>query len=170
MGIRERSRPDTSKKPGYITAEGFRCLQEEADFLWNHKRPEVTAAVSTAAAEGDRSENAEYIYRKRQLAEIDRRLRFLGNRLEALKVVTEKPQNDGRVYFGCRVTIEDEDGNRACYRIVGPDEWDSTRGEISVESPMAKALLGKHVDDDVEVQRPDGPACFLITKVAVDPG
>ena len=110
MGIRERTRPDTSKKPGYITAEGYRLLQEEADLLWNRKRPEVTAALTAAAAEGDRSENAEYIYRKRQLADIDRRLRFLGNRLEALSVVAEKPKNDGRVYFGCWVTLEDENG------------------------------------------------------------
>jgi transcription elongation factor GreB len=169
MGIRERKRPDASKKPGYITAEGFRRLQEEADFLWNKKRPEVTAAVTAAAAEGDRSENAEYIYRKRQLAEIDRRLRFLGNRLDALSIAAEKPKNDGRVYFGCWVTIEDEDGNQACYRIVGPDEWDSKQGEISVESPMATALLGKQVGEDVEVQRPGGATCFLIVRVAVDP-
>lgn len=169
MGTRERTRPDTSKKAGYITAEGFRRLQEEADFLWNQKRPEVTAALTVAAAEGDRSENAEYIYRKRQLADIDRRLRFLGNRIEALSVVGEKPKNDGRVYFGCSVTLEDEDGRRVCYRIVGPDEWDSKRGEISVESPMARALLGKRAGDDVEVQRPGGQTCFLIIKVAVEP-
>lgn len=168
MGIRERTRPDTSKNPGYITAEGFRRLQEEADLLWNRKRPEVTAALATAAAEGDRSENAEYIYRKRQLADIDRRLRFLGNRLKALKVVTEKPENDGRVYFGCCVTLEDEDGRRLRYRIVGPDEWDTTRAEISVESPMARALLGKQAGDDIEVQRPGGAAWYEIIDVAID--
>jgi len=167
MGIRERTRPDTSKKPGYITAEGFRRLQEEADLLWNRKRPEVTAALAAAAAEGDRSENAEYIYRKRQLADIDRRLRFLGNRLEALKVVTEPPKDDGRVYFGSRVTLEDEEGRRLSYRIVGPDEWDNTRGEISADSPMARALLGKQTGDDIEVQRPGGPAWYEIIDVAV---
>ena len=169
MGIRERTRPDTSKKPGYITAEGYRLLQEEADFLWNRKRPEVTAALTAAAAEGDRSENAEYIYRKRQLADIDRRLRFLGNRLDALSVVAEKPKNDGRVYFGCWVTLEDEGGRHIRYRIVGPDEWDSKREEISIESPMARALLGKQAGDDIEVQRPGGQTCFLIVKVAVEP-
>jgi len=169
MGIRERTRPDTSKKPGYITAEGFRRLQQEADFLWNRKRPEVTAALAEAAAEGDRSENAEYTYRKRQLAEIDRRLRFLGNRLKALRVVAEKPNNDGRVYFGSFVTLEDEDGQRTRYRIVGPDEWDLSRAEISVESPMARALLGKRAGDDVEVQRPGGAVCYEIIAVAVDP-
>jgi len=167
MGIRERKRPDTSKKPGYITARGYRRLQEEADYLWNRKRPEVTAAITEAAAEGDRSENAEYLYRKRQLADIDRRLKFLGNRLDALSVVAEKPKNDGRIYFGCTVTLEDENGDCVSYRIVGPDEWDSKRGEISIESPVARALLGKQVGDDVEVQRPGGHTCFLIIKVTV---
>jgi len=169
MGIRERTRPDTSKKPGYITAEGFRRLQQEADFLWNNKRPEVTSALAEAAAEGDRSENAEYTYRKRQLAEIDQRLRFLGNRLKALRIVDEKPKNDGRVYFGSFVTIEDENGFKTRYRIVGPDEWDGSRGEISVESPMARALLGKQSGDDIEVQRPGGAACYEIIVVSVDP-
>ncbi len=169
MGTRERTRPDTSRQPGYITAEGFRRLQDEADFLWNRRRPEVTAALAAAAAEGDRSENAEYIYRKRQLADIDRRLRFLGNRLEALKVVTEKPKKDGRVYFGCYVTLEDEEGRRIRYRIVGPDEWDSTRKEISAESPMARALVGKQAGDEIEVQRPGGAAWYGIIHVAVDP-
>jgi len=168
MGIRDRTRPDTSKKPGYITAEGFRRLQEEADVLWKRKRPEVTAALATAAAEGDRSENAEYIYRKRQLADIDRRLRFLGNRLKALRVVTEKPKNDGRVYFGCWVTLEDEEGRRLRYRIVGPDEWDTARAEISAESPLARALLGKQAGDDIEVQRPGGAAWYEIIDVVID--
>lgn len=167
MGTRERKRPDTSKKPGYITARGYRRLQEEADYLWNRKRPEVTAAITEAAAEGDRSENAEYLYRKRQLAEIDRRLKFLGNRLDALSIVTETPKNDGRIYFGSTVTLEDESGQYVRYRIVGPDEWDSNRGEISVESPVAKALLGKQAGDDIEVQLPGGQTCFLIVKVAV---
>ena len=167
MGTRERKRPDTSKKPGYITAQGYRRLQEEADYLWNRKRPEVTAAITEAAAEGDRSENAEYLYRKRQLADIDRRLKFLGNRLDALSIVTEAPNNDGRIYFGSTVTLEDENGKCVCYRIVGPDEWDSSRGEISVESPVAKALLGKQAGDDIEVQLPGGQTCFLIIKVEV---
>jgi transcription elongation factor GreB len=167
MGTRARTRPDTSKKPGYITAQGFRRLQEEADFLWNRKRPDVTAALAAAAAEGDRSENAEYIYRKRQLAEIDRRLRFLGNRLKVLRVITELPKNDGRVYFGCCVTLEDEDGRHRRYRIVGPDECDGAQGDISVESPVARALLGKQAGDDIEVLLPGGQACYLIIDVTV---
>lgn len=169
MGTRERKRPDTSKKPGYITAEGFQRLRREADNLWNRMRPEVTAALAEAAAEGDRSENAEYTYRKRQLADIDRRLRFLGNRLKVLKVVAEKPANDGRVYFGCFVTIEDEFGRTTRYRIVGPDEWDTSRGEISVESPMASALLGRRAGDAVEVRLPGGAACYEIIEVSADP-
>ena len=166
---RERTRPDTSKKPGYITQEGYRRLEEEAAYLWNEKRPRVAKAVSDAAAEGDRSENAEYIYRKKQLGEIDRRLRFLGKRLDALTMVSEKPKADGRVYFGCYVTLEDEDGQLVRYRIVGPDEWDVERGEISMESPMGKVLLGKREGDEVLVRRPKGDVYFTITKVTVSP-
>ncbi|MCP4714215.1 MAG: transcription elongation factor GreB [Deltaproteobacteria bacterium] len=166
---RERTRPDTSGKPGYITTEGYLRLREEADHLWNTKRPEVTSALADAAAEGDRSENAEYIYRKRQLAEIDRRLRFLGKRLDALTVVTEKPRADGRVYFGCYVTIEDEDGEELRYRIVGPDEWDVKRNEISIDSPMGKALLGRQEDDEIFVRRPRGETLLTIIKVTVEP-
>ena len=169
MSTRTRTRPDTSKKTGYITADGYRRLEEEASFLWNDKRPTVVRALSEAAAEGDRSENAEYIYRKKQLREIDSRLRFLGNRLDALKIVSEKPKADGRVYFGSYVTLEDEDGQIVRYRIVGPDEWDIDRGEISMDSPIARALLGKQVDDEVTVRRPKGEICYAITDVSVDP-
>lgn len=166
---RERIRPDTSGKPGYITQEGYRRLDEEAAYLWSVKRPEVARALADAAAEGDRSENAEYIYRKKQLGEIDRRLRFLGKRLDVLKIVSEKPKDDGRVYFGCYVTLEDEDGNIVKYRIVGPDEWDIDRGEISMDSPVGKALLGKRIDDDVIVRRPKGEVYYTIVEVSVNP-
>ncbi len=166
---RERTRPDESKKPGRITAEGYRRLEEEAHHLWNEKRPVVTRALAEAAAEGDRSENAEYIYRKRQLADIDRRLRFLGRRLEALTIVSEKPADDGRVYFGCHVTVEDEEGAVTRYRIVGPDEWDIERGEISIDSPMGRTLIGKRVDDEVLVRRPKGDIYLTITHVSVRP-
>ncbi len=166
---RENTRPDESKKPGYITAEGYRRLEEEAHHLWNELRPEVTKALADAAAEGDRSENAEYIYRKRQLIGIDRRLRFLGSRLDALTIVTDKPRADGKVYFGCYVTIEDEDGETTRYRIVGPDEWDIARGEISIDSPMARALLGKQKDDEVLVKRPKGDLDLTIIEVSIDP-
>ena len=165
---RERKRPDESKKPGYITLDGYRRLDEEASYLWNEKRPAVAKALTAAAEEGDRSENAEYIYRKKQMGEIDRRLRFLGNRLDALTMVSEKPKADGRVYFGCWVTLEDENGKVVVYRIVGPDEWDVSRGEISIDSPVAQALLGKREDDEVLVKRPKGDSIYTILEVSVD--
>ncbi|MCP4604881.1 MAG: transcription elongation factor GreB [Proteobacteria bacterium] len=167
VGTRTRKRPDTSKRPGYITAEGYRRLEEEASYLWTEKRPRVSKAVAVAAAEGDRSENAEYIYRKKQLAEIDRRLRFLGNRLDALTIVSEKPEDCGRVYFGCYVTVENENGEEKRYRIVGTDEWDADRGEISIDSPVAKALLGKEEGDEITIRRPKGDIVLSINKVSV---
>ncbi len=165
---RERTRPDESGKPGYITAAGYRRLEEEAHYLWTVKRPAVSKRVADAAAEGDRSENAEYIYGKRLMAEIDRRLRFLGRRLDVLKIVSEKPRDDGRVYFGCFVTVEDEEENESTYRIVGPDEWDAEKGEISMASPIGMALLGKEEGDEVRVQRPKGDILLTITRVFVD--
>lgn len=167
VGTRHRKRPDESKKKGYITPEGYRRLEEEAQYLWNVKRPETARRVADAAAEGDRSENAEYIYGKRLLAEIDRRLRFLGARLDVLKVVTDKPEDDGRVYFGCHVTVEDEDGKESRYRIVGPDEWNAEQGKISMDSPMGRALLGKKEGDEVAVARPAGTVYLTIAKVSV---
>ena len=166
---RERVRPDQSGKPGYITAEGYRRLEEEAHYLWTVKRPEVSKRVADAAAEGDRSENAEYIYGKRLLAEIDRRLRFLGKRLDVLKVISDKPRDDGRVYFGCFVTVEDEEEAETTYRIVGPDEWNAERGEISMDSPVGKALLGKEEGDEILVKRPKGDILLTITRVSIEP-
>ena len=121
------------------------------NYLWKIKRPEVTKAVSEAAALGDRSENAEYIYGKKQLREIDRRVRYLTKRLEELRVVSTFPDDQNRVYFGAWVTIEDEEGRCSRYRIVGPDEFDLKRNMISVDSPVAKALLGKGVDDEIKI-------------------
>jgi len=166
---RQRTRLDESGRPGYITGEGYSRLEEEAHRLWNEKRPEVVKALSEAAAEGDRSENAEYIYRKKQLREIDSRLRFLGKRLDVLTPVRERPRNDGRVYFGCTVTIEDEVGRTRRHRIVGPDEWDIARGEISMDSPTGSMLLGKRVGDDVTIQLPQGEVRLTIVAVSVEP-
>ncbi|MCA9602439.1 MAG: GreA/GreB family elongation factor, partial [Myxococcales bacterium] len=135
VGTRDRTRPDESGRPSYVTAEGYRRLEEEAHRLWTVDRPRMAKAVEIAAAEGDRSENAEYQYSKRKLAEIDRRLRFLGKRLDVLKVVSEAPPEDGRVYFGTWVRLADRKGVEVVYRIVGPDEFDADRGWISVESP-----------------------------------
>jgi transcription elongation factor GreB len=167
--VRTRTRPDESAKPSYITSEGYRRLEEEAHRLWTVERPRLTKAVAEAAAEGDRSENAEYIYGKRKLFEIDRRLQFLGKRLEVLTIVDRKPAADGRVYFGAWVTLEDEDGELVVYQIVGPDETDSDACRISCESPMARALLGRTVGDEVNVPRPKGAASFVIAAVDLEP-
>lgn len=149
----------------YITPEGFRRLQAELDQLWTVERPKVTAEVSAAAAQGDRSENAEYQYGKRRLREIDRRMRYLAKLVDRLTVVQPDKAQQGRVFFGATVTVEDEDGERATYRIVGPDEFDVKAGKISMESPLAKALLGKRLDDEVTVQRPRGAGEVTIVDI-----
>ena len=164
-GSRRRTRPDESGKPSYVTREGYRRLEEEAERLWNVERPKLARAVAEAAAEGDRSENAEYIYGKKKLAEIDRRLAFLGKRLDVLTIVDQRPDDEGRVFFGAWVTLEDEDGDEVTYRLVGPDESDADRGYISVESPVAKALLKKEEGDEVTVRRPKGDKTFEIVRV-----
>lgn len=138
---------------------------DEFNHLWKAKRPEVTAALAAAAAEGDRSENAEYLYRKKQLREIDSRIHFLKTRLEDVVVVDSMPDDPGRVFFGAWVRLEDEDGNRMEYRIVGPDEFDPEKGYISMDSPVARALMKKCRGDDVVVRRPKGEAVFTIVSV-----
>ncbi|MCA9690989.1 MAG: transcription elongation factor GreB [Nannocystaceae bacterium] len=152
----------------YITPEGYAALKAEVDHLWRVERPQVTRDVSAAAELGDRSENADYIYGKRRLREIDRRLRFLGKRMDALTVVRVRPNAEGRVTFGAWVRVEDEDGEERCYRLVGAEEFDVERGMISVSSPMGRALLGKQVDDEVEVDRPRGRATFTILAVSFE--
>lgn len=166
---RRRTRPDESKTPSYITAEGYRRLEEEAHRLWTSERPKLTKALAIAAAEGDRSENAEYIYTKRKLFEVDRRLTFLGKRLDVLKIVSDKPADDGRVRFGAYVTLSDDEGEERTLRIVGPDETDASGHLVSCESPMGKALLGQREGDEVLVPRPKGEACFVIEVVRADP-
>ncbi len=156
-------------KSNYITPEGFRKLQEELDHLWRVERPKVTEAVSTAAALGDRSENADYIYGKKRLREIDSRLRFLQKRTDDLVVVDRARDDDGKVYFGAWVTLEDEGGEERTYRVVGPDEVDAAHGFISMDSPLGRALLGRAVDDEVTVHRPKGPATFTLVKIRYDP-
>lgn len=166
---RRRTRPDLSGRPGYITPEGYRRFEEEADRLWNVDRPAMAKAVQVAAAEGDRSENAEYQYSKQRLATIDRRLRFLGQRLKVLTIVDETPPDDGRVYFGSWVTIEDEDGNTQTYRVVGPDEIDAEKKWISMDSPVGKSLLSRRVGDEITVQRPKGDVTSEIIEVRNTP-
>jgi transcription elongation factor GreB len=160
-----RYRPPSKPATKIITPEGAVILKNELDFLWKTKRPEITQAVSEAAAQGDRSENAEYIYGKKQLREIDARIRFLRKRLDNMQIINQLPPDKGRVYFGAWISLEDVDGNNFKYRIVGPDEFDREAEYISVDSPMARALLGKRVDDEVKVNAPDGVRELYIVKI-----
>ena len=158
-----RDRPPPAKS--YITPDGAKKLRAELDQLWTVERPRVTQEVADAAAQGDRSENAEYIYGKRRLREIDRRVRFLSKRLDHVTVVSEAPSDASRVFFGAWVTLEDEDGEEVTYRIVGPDESDVDKGWISMEAPVARALLGKRDGDDVMVRRPKGDITYTIVGI-----
>lgn len=153
-------------RSNYITREGWQVLDDELKYLWKDERPKVTRAVSEAAALGDRSENAEYIYGKKRLREIDRRVRFLMKRLDDLNIVYPEKQQEGRVFFGAWVTLINEDENKLTYRLVGPDEWDVKKGEISIDAPMARALLGKRVDDEVMVITPEGEKYFDVVAIS----
>jgi transcription elongation factor GreB len=148
-----------------ISAEGRRKLQERYDLLWETERPRMVKNMAEAAAEGDRSENAEYIYSKKRLREIDRELKHLGDRLKVLKVVYP-PLNPTTASFGCWVTYEDEDGNERSYQLVGPDEFDVSLGRISVDSPVGKALLGRKVDDEITIKRPAGDLTVTILNIS----
>ena len=152
-------------KSNYITPQGAKRLRDELEFLWRTERPRITREVSDAAAEGDRSENAAYIYGKKRLREIDRRVRFLSKRLDALTVVTPEPRSDSRVYFGAWVRLVDEEDREVEYQLVGPDEFDVKRGMISVDSPVGKAVMGKNVGDVVTVRRPAGVMEYEIVGV-----
>jgi transcription elongation factor GreB len=158
---RERERPGSQ----YITPEGARRLQQELDELWRVERPRVTQAVSEAAAQGDRSENAEYTYGKRRLREIDRRVRFLRKRLDGMVIVDKPPSDPQRVFFGAWVSLESEDGTLSRHRIVGPDEFDAAPGYISMDSPLARALMKKGIDDEVTVEVPGGHRTLVIIHV-----
>lgn len=159
-----RWRPPSPKSSPYITANGAERLESELKALWV-RRADVTQHLAAAAAEGDRSENAEYIYRKKELREIDRRIRYLQKRLPSLTVVRELPGNRDRIFFGAWVTLEDEDGEESTFRIVGADEIDTQQGWISVDSPMARALLKKSLDDEVTVATPNGPMTWFVVAV-----
>jgi transcription elongation factor GreB len=160
-----RYRPPQKPASQFITPVGAQKLRAELDFLWRVKRPEVTRAVQEAAAQGDRSENAEYIYGKKQLREIDARVRFLRKRLEGMTVVDQPPSDPSRVYFGAWVEVEDEAGTEFEYRIVGPDEFEATRGWISMDSPLARALMRKAVDDEVFVDMPAGRKTYAVIEI-----
>jgi len=160
-----RYRPSAAPKSPYITRQGYDDLAQEQSDLWK-KRKEVVKALSAAAAEGDRSENAEYIYRKKQLREMDRRIRYLQKRLPDLKIVDTIPDNQAQIFFGAQVTLENDDGVEIQYRIVGPDEFDPARNYISMDSPVARALMKKCIDDDVSVNTPGGQINYLVVDVS----
>lgn len=160
-----RWRPPQPKSSPYITPAGETALKDELRELWQLRRRDVVPALQAAAAEGDRSENAEYIYRKKQLGQIDRRIRYLSKRLDIVEVIDRKPPDLKKVHFGAIVTLETEQGEEVVYRIVGADEIDSRKFWISVDSPVARALLGKSLDDSVQVERPDGRIELLILDV-----
>ena len=148
-----------------ISAEGLKKLEDEYHYLWRVERPKVVQGVSDAAAEGDRSENAEYIYGKKRLREIDRKLKHLGARLKVLKTAAA-PANPTVVSFGCWVGYEDGEGNSRCYQLVGPDEIDVSSGRISIDSPVGQALLHRRLDDEVFIKRPNGDLTVYITSIS----
>lgn len=169
MSARDSDGDDPPKQPqkrvAYITPEGAKKLRAELDQLWLVERPRVTQQVADAAALGDRSENAEYIYGKRRLREIDRRVRFLSKRLDEIRIVTEPPSDAKRCFFGAWVTVEDEDGAEKTYRIVGADESDLSSGYISMDSPVARALMGKREGDTLTIKVPRGDVEYTILRV-----
>ena len=161
-----RYRPPQPRSSPYITPEGAARLREELDRLWRVERPEVVSALADAAAEGDRSENAEYIYRKKQLGGIDRRIRHLRRRLGVLKVVDRSPAGSEQVFFGAWITVEDETGAESRFRIVGPDEFDHAPGYISMDAPLARALLKRAPGDEVTLELAGGTRTYLLLEVS----
>lgn len=161
-----RYRPPTTPGSKFITPAGYARLSAELDRLWRIERPQVTQAVAEAAAQGDRSENAEYTYGKKRLREIDSRVRFLRKRLDGMTVVDRPPADPRKVFFGAWVTLEDDAGARTRHRIVGPDEFDIAPGYVSMDAPLARSLLGKRLDDEVTIRTPAGERSVLI--VAID--
>ena len=163
-----RYRPPRRRGTPLITPAGEAALRAELKRLWKEERPQVTQAVHEAAKNGDRSENGDYIYGKRRLREIDSRMRFLNKRLEELTVVDRPPADPEKIYFGAWVTLEDEGGEESTWRIVGPDEFDLARRATSIDAPMARALLGRRVDDEVVVQAPGGQKRYWVTAIRYD--
>jgi transcription elongation factor GreB len=167
-----RYRPPTPPGSKYITPDGAKRLQDELHELWHEERPRVTQAVSEAAAQGDRSENAEYTYGKRRLHEIDRRVRFLRKRLEGMTIVDPRADSARRdlqrVYFGAWVHLESDSGELHWYRIVGPDEFDMAERYISMDSPLGRSLLGKRLDDDIRVELPGGATTLTVVAISYE--
>ncbi|MGJ8686946.1 MAG: transcription elongation factor GreB [Spongiibacteraceae bacterium] len=164
-----RYRPPRPRGAQYITPEGERALRQELRQLWKIERPQVTNAVHEAAKNGDRSENGDYIYGKKRLREIDSRVRFLTKRLEELKVVADLPSDQSKIYFGAWVSLEAEDGQQQRFRIVGPDEFDLSKGAISIDAPLARALMSKSCDDEISVTTPTGDKYYTVTEISYKP-
>jgi len=161
-----RYRPPSKPSSKYISAAGEKTLKEELHYLWKVERPKVTQSVSEAAAQGDRSENAEYIYGKKRLREIDRRVRYLNKRLDEVTVVRRSPDDTSKIFFGAIVKLEDEEGETVTYRLMGADEIDPKTGAISIDSPMGKALLGKQVDSEITLDTPSGEHHYFIVAIS----
>ncbi len=159
-----RWKPPRPKSSPYITAEGYQKLEQELKGLWE-KRKDVTAALSAAAAEGDRSENAEYIYRKKELRSIDSRINYLQKRLPSLNIVDQSPANQDKIFFGAFITLENENGDRVNYRIVGGDEIGEAKEYISLDSPLAKALLKKEEGDNVHLQNQSANFSYTVVNI-----
>jgi transcription elongation factor GreB len=160
-----RYRPPRQRGSRYITPEGEQSLRDELHRLWKVERPVVADAVHEAAKNGDRSENGDYIYGKRRLREIDSRVRFLNKRLEELEVVQRTPADTNKIFFGAWVTVENAAGEEKSWRLVGPDEFDLASGKLSIDSPLARALLGKRLDDEIRVQSPSGEQVYYVTDI-----
>ena len=161
-----RDKPPISTKSNLITKQGEQDLRNELDYLWRQERPKVTQEVSDAAKLGDRSENAEYIYGKKRLREIDRRVRYLTKRLEVLKVINRMPEDKTKIFFGAFVRVENEEGKELCFQIVGPDEISSDGQKISIDSPMARALIGKSTMDEICVVGPHGEKIYTVLAIS----
>ena len=161
-----RYRPPAPKSSPYITPEGASKMRAEVHQLWKVERPQVTQIVHEAAKNGDRSENGDYIYGKRRLREIDSRVRYLTKRIEDATIVEDKPRDPSKVFFAAWVTVEDQDsGYEHIYRLVGSDEINSSLNWISIDSPIARALVGKSIDHEVNVKTPAGDRCLVITAI-----
>jgi transcription elongation factor GreB len=152
-------------KTNLISRSGYLQLQQELDHLWRVERRETTEKVTWAASLGDRSENADYKYNKQKLRQIDKRIRFLRKRLEQLKIVDYSPQQEGKVFFGATVTVEDDDGQQRTFIIAGPDEIYQRNDVISIDAPMARAAIGKQLDDEFTVITPNGPKTWIVTNI-----
>lgn len=157
--------PRAEEKTNLITQEGYQKLRSTRDFLWRVRHPELAAKVQEAAANGDRSENADYTYNKRELNRTLSRIGYLDKRLDELRVVDRQPADPGRVYFGAWVTLEDEEGKEQTWRLVGPDEADAGKGQMSIDAPRSRLLLGKQLDEEVELPTPQGVASYTITAI-----